>query len=74
MLSFLAKKTPADLLKFAILVALLTAVTLFLKASVGMGWAFVFLAALWISGNIVAWFGRHPPPPSSFRGGRRDGD
>ncbi|MGB7430906.1 MAG: hypothetical protein WA921_00365 [Ahrensia sp.] len=74
MLSFLAGKSPADLLKFGLLVAVLTAITLFLKASVGMCWAFVFLAALWISGNMVAWFGRHPPPPSSYRGGRRDND
>ncbi|MEL6435938.1 MAG: hypothetical protein AAFP99_03990 [Pseudomonadota bacterium] len=41
---------------------------------IGAFWGFVALAGLFISGNMVAWFGRHPPPPSSFRGGKKTDD
>lgn len=58
----------------ALLLLVLGVVTLVLKVTIGMVWAFVLLAALWISGHMVAWFGRHPPPPKGGHGGRTGRD
>ncbi|MEN0002132.1 MAG: hypothetical protein AAF940_14715 [Pseudomonadota bacterium] len=40
----------------------------------GFFWSFLLLAGFWSSANIVAWFGRHPPPQSAFGGGDDDHD
>ncbi|MEM1375785.1 MAG: hypothetical protein AAGG69_00205 [Pseudomonadota bacterium] len=53
-----------------LIMALLT--TVLVTFTIGFAWGFVFLAAFWLSANVVFWFKRHPPPPSAFRGGRDD--
>jgi hypothetical protein len=37
----------------------------------GWIWALVALAGMWLSGHMVAWFRRHPPPPEAFTGGKK---